>query len=80
VLFNLEVAGPTEVVNHLWKGRQKIFYVHSCIAFALSEFRCRLLGYIGLLQWVAVQKGVKTTGLAASVKITSDAWTHSPQS
>ena len=26
IVFNLEVAGPTEVVNHLWKGRQKVFY------------------------------------------------------
>ena len=38
VVFNLEEAGPTEVVNHLWKGGQKIFYVHSCITFALSEW------------------------------------------
>jgi len=39
VVSNLKVAGPTEVVNHLWKGRQNLFYVHSCITFALSEFR-----------------------------------------
>ena len=77
--FNLEVAGPTEVVHHLWKGRQKIFYVHSCITFALSEFIWGSLGYSGLLQWVAVQKELKTTGLDASVKITSVVWTHSPQ-
>jgi len=27
------------VLNHLWKGRQRIFYEHSCITFGLSEFR-----------------------------------------
>jgi len=78
VIFNLEEAGPREVVYHLWKGRQRIFYVHSCIAFALSEFRWGSLGYSGLLQWIAVQNGLKTTGLDASVKITIDVWTHSP--
>ena len=35
VVFNLEVAGPKKVMNHLWKGRQKIFYVHNCITFVL---------------------------------------------
>jgi len=25
--FNLEVVGPIKVVNHLWKGSQKVFYV-----------------------------------------------------
>jgi len=56
-----------------------MFYVHRCIAFALSEFRWGSLGYSGLLQRVAVQSGLKTTGLDASVKITIDVWTHSPQ-
>ena len=23
----MEVVGPTKVVNHLWKGSQKVFYV-----------------------------------------------------
>jgi len=72
-------AGPKEVVNHLWKGHQTIFYVHSCITFALSEFRWGSLDCSGLLQWIEVQKGLKTTGLNASVKITIDIWTHSPQ-
>jgi len=72
-------GGPTEVVNHLWKGCQKVFHVHSCISFALSEFRWRWLVYSGLIQWVTVQKGLKTTGLDTSVKITSDVWTHPPQ-
>ena len=76
MVFNLEVAGPTEVMNHLRKGRQKIFYTHSCITFALSEFRWESLGYSGLLQWVAVQKGLKINGLNASAKIRSDIWTH----
>jgi len=58
------------------EGRQKIIYVHT---FALSEFRWGSLGYSGLLQWVAVQKGLKNTGLDASVNTTSDVWTHSPQ-
>ena len=81
VVFNLEVASPTDGVNNLWKGCQMTFYVglHSCITFVLSEFRWGSLGYSGLLQWVALQKGLKTTGLNASVKITSDVWTHSPQ-
>jgi len=50
VVSDLEVAGPTEVVNHLWKGRQKILDVHSCITFALSEFRWGSFCYNGLLQ------------------------------
>jgi len=32
VVFNLEVAGLKEVVNHLQKGRQKIFYVGYTLA------------------------------------------------
>jgi len=45
VVVILEVVGPTEVVNHLWKGRQKIFYVHGHITLTLSEFIWGLLGY-----------------------------------
>ena len=77
MVFNLEVASPTVVVNHLWKGRQKIFCVHSSITFALSEFRWGSLCYSGLLQWVAVQKVLKTIGLDASVQIMSGVWAHS---
>jgi len=28
VIFNLRVESPTEVVNHLWMGRQKIIHLH----------------------------------------------------
>ena len=68
--------------QRLWTicGRSpKIFYVPSCITFVLSAFRWGSLGYSSLLQWVTVKKELKTTGLDASVKTMSDAWTHSPQ-
>jgi len=31
-------ANPRAVVNHFWRGREYIFYVHICIKFALFEF------------------------------------------
>ena len=70
MVFNQKVTGSTEVVNHLWKGHQK----KVCV-----QYIAVLLGNSGLLQWVAVEKGLKTTGIDASVKIRSDIWTHSPQ-
>ena len=41
VIFNLGVATPRGVVNRFWRGRELIFYVHSCITFALFDFPYR---------------------------------------
>jgi len=56
--FNIAPARVVNlvIVNHFWRGREYIFPLHTCIAFALIEF---YMGVVGLL-WVAAYKRLKT--------------------
>jgi len=59
--FSTPGRDPRGVVNYFWRGREQVIYVHRCIHLfylLMGPFDCS-----GLLQWVAVQKRLKTTEL-----------------
>jgi len=77
LVFNLGIATAKRVVNHFWRGREQIFYVHSCITFALFVFKWGPWVIEGCYNGSGVQKKLKTIIASAMRTLIHTLWDRS---